>query len=286
MILVTGATGHLGTATIAHLLKNTAASNIVAFARDEKKAKGLKDLGVAIRLGDLDDKESIENAMKGVDKVLLISGMDPHRLQQHQNVVDAAKKAGVKHIAYTSVALKDVSTSAIKLLMESHFQTEDYIKASGLPYTFLRNSLYADGIPMFVGEHVLENGIALPAGNGKVPYALRSEMGEAAANVLLQDGHENKTYDITGSELYSYGDVAQVLSELTGKALAYMDVEANGFEDQLKQAELPEFLAFLITGFATDTKNTQFEVLSNDLETLIGRKPTSLKSGLKEIYKL
>jgi len=176
--------------------------------------------------------------MQGIHKVLLISGIDANRLQQHKNVVNAAKKAGVQHIVYTGVAMKDVNTSAIKPLMESHFQTEEYLKASGVAYTFLRNNLYTDGILMFAGEKVVDTGIFLPAGNGCVPYALRREMGEAAANVLLQQGHENKTYTITGSRLYSYADVAEVLSKLSGKKVQYTDADAATFSGYIKRAWL------------------------------------------------
>ncbi len=285
MILVTGATGHLGSATIAHLLKNTTADKIAALARDEIKARDLNEKVVEVRIGTYDDIASLDRAFQGVGKVLLISGTDPNRLQQHKNVVDAAKKAGVKHIVYTGFSLKDIHTSALTGLLEANFQTEDYIKASGLRYTFLRNTLYTDGIPMFAGEKVFETGIALPAGNGKVPYALRREMGEAAANVLLQTGHDNNTYEITGNELYSYADVAKTLSGLSGKDIAYNDVDAETFPDQLKQAGIPEFVSYLITGYATDTKNNQFEAVSKDLERLLGRKPATLKEGLKEVYK-
>jgi NAD(P)H dehydrogenase (quinone) len=118
MILITGATGHLGSAAISHLLKNTAASNIVAFARDENKAKHLKEKGIEVRIGTYDDKSSLDLAMQGIEKVLLISGNAPSRLQQHKNVVDAAKKAGIKHIVFTSIALKNMKTSAIRSLME------------------------------------------------------------------------------------------------------------------------------------------------------------------------
>lgn len=286
MILVTGATGHLGSATIEHLLKNTATSNIIAFARDETKAIHLKEQGIEVRVGNFDDAPSLDKAMQGVKKVLLISTIDHHRIQQHKNVVDAAKKAGVKHIVYTGVSLKDLNTSATKDLMESHFQTEDYIKESGLAYTFMRNTLYTDVIPMYVGEKIFETGILFPAGNGKVPYALRREMGEAAANVLLQNEHENKTYQITGSELYSFTDVAQNLSELSGKGIAYTDVEAKAFSEQLIQAGVPGFVVSLVTSFAIDIKNNQFAMVSPDLETLLGRKPASLKDALKEIYNL
>lgn len=286
MILVTGATGHLGTATIEQLLKNTTAGNIVALAREENKAAHLKEKGIEVRIGDFDDIASLDNAMQGIEKVLLISTIDPHRIQQHKNVVDAAKKAGVKHIAYTGVSLNDLDSSATKMLMESHFQTEDHIKDSGLTYTFLRNSLYIDVIPMYVGEKVFETGILFPAGNGKVPYALRREMGEAAANVLLQSGHENKTYEITGGESSSFTDIARSLSKLSGKDIVYTDVETTAFSEQLKQGGVPEMIVSLITGFATDIKNGQFEMERNDLETLLGRKPASLKEGLKEVYNL
>lgn len=284
MILVTGATGHLGAATLKHLLKSTPANNIAAFARDENKVTHLKEQGIEVRIGTFDDTASLENAMQGVDKVLLISGVDPHRLQQHKNVVDAAKKAGVKHIAYTGISLQDVASSAIRSFLESHFQTEDYIKQSGLPYTLLRNTLYMDGIPLFVGQNVLETGIYLPSANGKVPYALRDEMGEAAANVLLQDGHENKTYHITGSELYAYEDVAKELSSLSGKTVNYTDADAATFPDLLKQWGVPEIGIFIVSGFSEDIKNRQFEIVGKDLENLLGRKPTNLRDGLKQIF--
>lgn len=286
MILVTGATGHLGTATIEHLLKNTKADQIIALARNEEKATALRDKGVQVRIGDFDDTASLDKAMQGIEKVLLISTVDPNRLQQHKNVVDAAKKAGVSHIVYTGVAIKDVSTSTIKDLMKSHFQTEDYIRESGLTFTLLRNTLYTDVIPWYVGEHVFERGIYFPAGTGAVPFALRQEMGEATANVLLQDGHENKTYTITGNKLYSFGDIARELSVLSGKTVAYTEADTTDYIHQLKQYGVPEPLTFLMGGFGTDIKNKQFELVSNDLESLLGRKPASLKEGLKAIYRL
>jgi len=286
MILVTGATGQLGTATIEHLLNNISSHKIMAFARDENKAKHLKEKGVRFRLGNFEDTASLDAAMQGIEKVLLISTIDHDRFQQHKNVVDAAKKAGVKHIAYTGVTLKDVNTSAVKFLMDSHFQTEDYIKESGLNYTFLRNSLYAEVIPMYVGEKVFEAGIYLPTGNGKVGYALRREMGEAAANVLLQNGHENKTYQITGSELYSYQDVANKLSLLSDKTVNYTDADAATFPDKLKEHGVPELRILIASGFSADIKNGQYEIVSNDLENLLGRKSATLKESLKEIYNL
>ncbi|MFA6059845.1 MAG: SDR family oxidoreductase [Taibaiella sp.] len=286
MILVTGATGHLGASTVEHLLKKTTADNIIAFARSEEKAKALRDKGVEVRIGDFDDIASLDKAMQGIEKVLLISTVDHNRLQQHKNVVDAAKRADVHHIAYTGVSMNDLSTSAIIGLMEAHFQTEDYIRKSGLSFTLLRNTLYTDVIPFYVGEQVFETGIYFPAGTGSVPFALRNEMGEAIANVLLQDGHENKTYSITGNTLYSFRDIAEELSALSGKTIAYTDADAAGYTDRLKQFDVPEYLIYMLGGFAADIKNKQFEIVSNDLESLLGRNPASLKEGLKLIYNL
>jgi NAD(P)H dehydrogenase (quinone) len=286
MILVTGATGNLGSAAVSHLLKNTAANHIVALARDETKANHLRGRGIEVRIGTYDDISSLDLAMKGIEKVLLISGNGANRLQQHKNVVAAAKKAGIKHITYTSIALKNMETSAIRSLMEDLSQTEDYIKESGLTYTVLRNTLYTGGIPLFAGEKVFETGIYLPSGNGKVPFALRREMGEAAANVLLQNGHENQTYEITGGDLYSYEDVANELSALSGRTVNYVDADPMTFPAKLKEFGLPEIVVLVVSGFSADIKNHQFEIVTKDLEKLLRRKPASLKEGLKEVYNL
>lgn len=286
-ILITGATGHLGRAVIDQLLKNTGLDNIVALARDENKAKSLKEKGIEVRLGTFDDTASLDHALQGIEKVLLISTADPNRFQQHRNVVDAAKKAGVTFLAYTSVPLKDLNSAASKPLLESHLQTEDYIKSSGLHYAFLRNNIYVDMVPIYVGEKVFETGIYLPAGDGKLPFALRREMGEGTANLLSRSNqHENKTYDITNTELYSFEDVAEVLSELSGKIVTYRNADLDEFTKMLKARHVAEKFIFIFTAFVTDFKNHQYEKATDDLEKLLGRKPATLKEALKELYKL
>lgn len=284
MILVTGAAGHLGSAVIDNLLKKVPASQIVAFVRSEEKAAKFKNLGVNVRIGDYNDIASIDNAVKGVEKVLLISSLSHERLKEHSNVIDAAKRAGVKHIAYTGVTMKDVETSPLKPLMISHFQTEDYIKASGLTYTFLRNNLYAEVIPFYLGEQVLSTGIHFPAGNGKVPYAFRPDLAEATANVLAGQGHENKTYQLTGSELVSFADVARILSELSGKQITYTDVDPVPYEKHLKEIGVPDMYIAINTGFAASIKLGEYEVVTNDLEKLLGRKPTAVSVYLQAHY--
>lgn len=286
MILITGATGQLGMAVIHQLLAKTPASQIAALVRDAGKAVDLQRNGVAIRVGDYNDPASLDRAMQGVEQVLLIAGTDEEkRLQQHQQVIDAAKKAGVRCVAYTSRALAD-RTTLVNRLMEGHFQTEDYLKASGLPYTIFRNVLYMDVLPQFLGGNVLETGIFLPAGEGGVPFALRSEMGEAIANVLLAGDGTNRTYLFTGSEAYTFTDVAATLTRLSGKTVLYTPAEKRAFETRLKERGLPDVVVGRITGFITDIKNGQESAVSTDLEAALGRKPASLEAGLKTLFTL
>ncbi|WP_009629859.1 SDR family oxidoreductase [Synechocystis sp. PCC 7509] len=284
MILVTGATGQLGTAVVQNLLENTSANQIAAFVRDESKASVWKEKGVDIRVGNYDDTNSLDKAMQGIEKVLLIAGTDEEKcLQQHKNVVDAAKKARVKYITYTSRNLKDPNTLANKLMVR-HFQTEDCIKASGLNYVLFRNALYMDTIPLFVGEGVFDTGINLPTGDGRVPFALRSEMGEAIANALLESSGDNRIYKLTGSESYSFDDVAATLADLSGKAVGYTPAEKSVFKTQMEERGTTETVVQKIVGFLTDIKNGQEEEVSPDMENLLGRKPASLKEGLKVLF--
>jgi NAD(P)H dehydrogenase (quinone) len=286
-ILVTGATGYLGGAVIETLVKHTLHNNISIITRNEEKRAEFQSKSFNAFLGSYDDATSIEKAMNGVDTVLLISSGDQgDRMQEHKNVVDAARKMDVRYIAYTSRSLLDRNTLINKLMLE-HFETEDYIKASGLKYTFFRNILYMDVIPQFVGgKMALEHGIFQPAGDGKVAFALRSEMGEAMANVLLKEACDNKIYNFTGDKAYSFYDIATALSELSGKEVKYTDITEIAFAGMMKQRNVPELLIQKIIDFITDIKHNQEADISNDLEIHLGRKPTGLKEGLKQLFGL
>lgn len=286
MILVTGATGQLGSAIINFLLKKLPASQLAGLTRDENKGAGLNEKGIDIRVGDYDDTDSLDRAMQGIDRVLLIAGTDEHkRVQQHQNVVEAAKKAGVSCIAYTSRALKD-RNSLVNRLMDGHFLTEDYIKASGLAYVLFRNILYMDVIPIYAGKQALDTGIYLPAGRGRASYALRSDMAEAIANWLATGDCENRTYTLTNSESYSFDDVAAALTTLSGKQVTYTAVGDSEYVTLMNQRGAPARMVQIITSFLTDIKNGQEEEVSPDLSTLLGRKPASLQEGLKGLFNL
>ena len=171
--------------------------------------------------------------------------------------------------------------------MVEHFETEDCILKSGLNYTFFRNILYMDTIPQFIGGNIaLEKGIFLPAGNGKVSFALRSEMGEAMANVLLNGKSEKNIYNFTGDKTYSFYDIAKALTELTGKEVKYINVETETFVGIMKQKNLPGIMIKKIADFITDIKNNQEADIYSDLENQLGKKPTGLTEGLKILFSL
>ena len=287
MILITGASGQLGKATIDFLLKKgIPAKSISALVRDEAKASDLKAKGVAIRTGNYDDYNSLVSAFKGIDNLLLISGSDvTNRMKQHENAVKAAREAGVKHIIYTSFVRKnETDTSPIAFVGKSHIETDRLIKASSIPYTIMLNTLYADMLPIFFGEQVLETGIFLPAGEGKAAFATRDDMAEALAHVLSTTGHENKEYVIANTINYSLEDVAGIISELTGKKVNYAKPSIVLYKETMAKAGVPLEFVGMFAGFSEAISQGEFETDSSDLEKLIGRKPTTLKEFFKTIY--
>lgn len=288
MILVTGATGSFGKSTIDFLLKKGISSTgIVALVRDEEKAADLKNMGVALRIGDYDNYNSLLSAFTGVEKLLFVSGSDIfNRGAQHQNVVKAAKEAGVQHIVYTSFLGKNESeSSTLWLVAQSHLQTEAWLKESGMDYTILKNTLYMDFVPAFLGEKVLESGVIyLPAADGKVGAVLRAEMAEATANILASYNHAGKTYRFTNHEAFSYQEVAEHLSEITGKTISYISPTADEYAQTLTELGVPADFIGLFSSFAVAQAKGELEMVGSDLEHLLGRKPTTVKTFLTQVY--
>lgn len=286
-IIITGASGQLGKSVAQFLANKTDVSNVAVLARNAESVADLKDLGIEVRIGDYNDYESLKTAFAGIDKVYLVSGNDiENRAQQQLNVVNAAKEAGVDHVVYTSFQrVNETETSPIAFVAQSHLSTENALKASGLNYTILKHNLYMDLLPWFVGEKVAETKtIFLPAGQGKTAFVLRSELAEAGANVLLQDGHENKTYNFDGAEAISYEDVASDLSATLGGKINYVATDAETFGKELSGAGVPAEVIGMLSGFNLAIAAGEFNNTSRDTETLLGRKPTSATDYLKSVY--
>jgi NAD(P)H dehydrogenase (quinone) len=287
MLLITGATGHYGKATIDFLLKKGfPAGEIAALVRDEEKAAGLKTAGVDPRVGNYDDYDSLATAFKGVDKLLFVSGSDvANRVKQHENVVAAARQTGVKHVVYTSFERKnDTDTSPIAMIASAHLITEKSLKESGLDYTILRNNIYAEYIPVFIGDNVLNTGIFLPAGDGAGSFAVRADMAEATANILKENGHEDQEYFFSNTDSVSFHDIAAIIGSASGKAVAYVSPARDVYIDTLTKAGVPADYAHVFAGFAEGLKLGEFSPAKTDLEKLLGRKPVSVKEFLTGLY--
>lgn len=287
MIVVTGATGHFGKAAIQYLLKKgVAAKDIRALVRDENKAADLKEQGINLIKGDYDDYNSLVNAFTGAGKLLFVSGSDiAKRGVQQQTVVKAAKEAAVPYVLYTSFERGNESgTSPVAFIADTHLQTEKALRASGIAYTIFRNNLYADYIPVFIGDKVLETGVYWPSGDGKLAAAVRDEMAEAAANVLTSEGHEGREYFISGEENVSFSDVAGFISKASGKTISFISPSPEEYSAALSGAGVPPEYIEMFASFAEAIKQGEFETSNHDLSKLLGRKATTVEEFLTRQY--
>jgi len=279
MIIVTGATGQLGRIVIAKLLQKVPANQIIAVVRDTAKAADFSAAGVQVRAANYNEPATLDSAFVGATKVLLISGNEfGQRVQQHRHVIDAATRAKVELLAYTSVLRADTSPMVVAV---EHRETEALINASGLPYAILRNSWYTENYTGSLAS-VLQHGVFLScAGEGKISSAAREDYAEAAVAVLTQSHHAGKIYELGGDEAYTLADLAAEISRQTGKQIAYQNLTQLDYQNVLIGAGLPEFLAeFLASSDADAAKGTLFEA-GRQLSQLIGRPTTSLAQVVK-----
>lgn len=288
-ILITGATGKLGGAVVEELIRKKGSENVSVLVRDPSKALVLNEKGINTIQGDYNSYNSLVKAFRGIDKLFFVSGSDIlTRGEQHTNVVKAAKEERVGHIVYTSFQRKtDDSSSPISFVASSHILAENLIKESGMTFTILKHALYADIVPDFMGDQVLNSGeIFLPAGNGRGAFTSRSDMASAGVSVLTGKGHENKIYEISVDKSYSFYDIAAILSELSGKKITYTAPDAATFSATMSKAGVPAEGIQGITAFCKAIAQGEFDFPGTTLEKLIGRKPQSMKEFLKIAYKL
>lgn len=287
-ILVTGATGHLGASVTEFLLEKTDVSNISILVRDPAKADRFKEKGVKVEVGDYEDTAALAKALTGIDKLYLVSGLDANRGAQHENVINTAKKAGVKHIIYTSFQHKtETGHPALSFIAEGHLHTEKVLKASGVTYTILQHGLYADVIPMFAGENLLQSKtIFLPAGEGKTAFSTRENMAEAGTLILLDETgkFDNQTIELAGSETVSWSDIAAAISSNVGETITYVSPSVADFTSALTNAGVPAEIIGLSAGFSQAINDGEFDVVNGKLEAILGRKLTSVEDYLAGIY--
>jgi NAD(P)H dehydrogenase (quinone) len=261
MIVVTGASGQLGRLVIEELKQRVPAARIVAAVRTPEKAA---DLGVEVREADYDRPETVKSALAGAAKVLLVSGMDPHRVRQHATVVDAAKEAGAA-VAYTSGPKADTTET---LLAADHRATEEYIKASGVPYTFLRNNWYHENYAQSITLAPQLGAVYGAAGDGRIASAARADYAAAAAAVLAGEGHEGKVYELGGDTAWTLAELAAEIAAVTGKEITYQNLPKDDYAGVLAGAGVPGPFADILAdvdvniskGWLADTPGTLSEL--------------------------
>jgi NAD(P)H dehydrogenase (quinone) len=269
-IAITGATGQLGRLAVEALKARVPADQIVALVRDPAKAA---DLGVATRVFDYDKAETLVAALKGVDTLVLISSnaVGASRLAQHQAVIDAAVAAGVGRVLYTSIPRADTSPM---LLATDHRNTEAAVRASGLPFTFLRNGWYTENHTASLGASVAAGALIGSAGDGRFSTAPRQDYAEAIAAAATQPGHAGKIYELGGDESYSFAELAAEVSRLVGKSLPYNDLPPEAYARILTGFGIPEGFAGVLADCDVQARDGALEVTSGDLARLIGRPTT------------
>jgi NAD(P)H dehydrogenase (quinone) len=276
-IAVTAATGHLGQLVIKALLdRGIAPSDLIAIVRNPDKAAPLAAQAVTVRQADYGQSAALAAALAGVDRVLLISGVDPNRAQQHRNVVEAVRGAGVGLLAYTSVV--NATTSKL-MLAADHKATEDIIRNSGVPFALLRNSWYIEN---YTGNlpQTLESGVIWgSAGEGKVSAATRADYAAAAAAVLSGEGHENRVYEL-GGEGFTVSELAGEISKQSGTEVVYHDLPVEEYTKVLVGAGLPEPYAVVLADADRAISEGELFTDSGDLSRLIGRSTTPLAQAV------
>ncbi|EPP6258748.1 SDR family oxidoreductase [Cronobacter sakazakii] len=283
MIAITGATGQLGQRVIDTLLNIVAAQEIVAIVRNPAKAAALSARGVQVRAADYNDAAALTAALACVEKLLLISSSEVgQRATQHRNVIDAAKTAGVKLIAYTSLLHADRSPLG---LADEHVATEKMLADAGIPYVLLRNGWYTENYLASVPP-ALEHGVFIgSADDGKIASASRQDYAEAAAKVLTLDNQAGRVYELAGDHAWTLRDLTALLSKETGKTVAYQNLSEADFAAALTGAGLPEGFAKLLADSDIGASKGGLFDDSRQLSALIGRPTTSLEASLRESLK-
>jgi len=281
MYAVTGSTGNFGALAIQSLLdQGITPSSIAAIARNEAKTEGLKAKGVIVRIADYNDKASLESALKGVERLLIVSGSEVgQRAEQHHNIIAAAKSAGVGRVAYTSITQAATSTNP---LASEHKATEEELKASGIEYTILRNNWYLENFAGDVAGAKQSGVIAAAVKTGKVASALRGEYAEAAVRALAGEGHVGKTYELGGLP-WSYTEFADAVSTVVGRPVQFKTITEAEKKAALVGFGLPDGMAAFYAMLDTSIENGTLSYHSDDLAKLLGRKPLSLVEGIRKI---
>ena len=276
-IAITGASGQLGRLVADQLLTTVDPAEIVLLTRDPAKLADYAERGADVRAADFSKPDELVEAFAGVERVLLIStDAVGARVEGHLAAIDAAVKAGVRHMAYTSVSEPTADNPAG--VVADHAATEEALRESGLAWTMLRNNLYADMQVDTIAQAAASGQLVTNVGDGGAAYVTREDCAAVAVGVLTGKGHENKAYDVTGPQAYTAADLAELATEQSGKPVEVVQVDDDAYTAGLVSAGLPDFIAPLLTSFGTATRLGKLATVTDVVEQVGGRKPTPLSA--------
>ena len=279
MIAITAATGQLGQIVIEQLSALVPVDRIVAVARKPAKITALFDRGISVRAGDYDNLSALTSAFTGVDTLLLISSSEiGRRVAQHKNAIDAARRAGVKRILYTSLLHAD--TSPLSLATE-HLATEAALKASGLEFIILRNGWYTENHTASISPALTNGAFIGSAGQGRISAATRADYAAAAVAALTGRAQTGMTYELAGDKAFTLSDLAAEISLQSGRTIPYQDLTVADYAAIMKGAGLPPEFAEAIAQWDFDASNGALFDEGRQLSALIGRPTTPLAEAVR-----
>jgi len=276
---VTGATGHLGRLVVTELLaRGVSASDVVALARTPDKAADLAARGVTVRPADYADPMTLPAALESVDVLLLVSGSElGRRLPQHSAVIEAAKAAAVGRVAYTSIAAADRSANP---LTPEHRATEDLLRASGLPFTILRDNWYLENYTAQLPQYLATGEVLGINGDARIGAATRADMAVAITTALLDPDTAGVTFELSGPPITLAG-LAETITEVTDTKVAYRRVTAEELTAILRRTGMDEATAAFVVALEESVARGDLDVRGDDLERLLGRPATTLADALR-----
>ena len=276
-ILVTGATGNVGGAVVANLTDS--GTNVRALVRDAAKAQGLRDTGVEVVSGDLEKPETLDAVFSGVDKVFLVTPVGPDAVAQARNGIAAAKRAGNPHIVRQSAIAATDESSRIG---RQHAEIDAELKGSGLPYTILRPHFFMQNTMMSAQSVASDGVVYMAVKDGRIGMIDFRDIAEVAAKVLTSDGHEGKTYTLTGPASITFDDVAATLSRALGKEVKYVDLPLEASREAMLGMGLPEWTADAFNEIWKSFSEGAGDVTTHDAEEITGHHPRSYETFARE----
>ena len=277
---ITGASGHLGRLTTDALLERVHPSDVVLVTRDPSKLTAASTLGAQVRPGDFSDPSTLDEAFAGIERLLLISThVVGERVPGHLAAIDAARRAGARHVLYTSIINPAPENPAV--VAADHRATEEGLLDSGLEWTFLRNSIYAEYQVPTASQAIATGRHVHNSGDGGVSYVSREDCAAAAAGALAGGAEPGRAYDITGREAITAADLAALASELSGRPIEVVGLDDDAYVAALvEQAQMPEPVARNIASFGASAREGFAATVGDGVERLSGRPPRSFRDVL------